>query len=153
MEQEYSKGDSQFRSSSDNHTNLPAKNPAAVLRYSDEELQEFREMITAKLEESRKAYELMKQTLSLKDDHGTDDTSPTFKLVEDAGELLNKEEMSQYAIRQLKFIKHLENALVRIENKTYGICRMTGKLISKERLRSVPHSTLSIDAKRGLNED
>lgn len=109
-------------------------------------------MITAKLEESRKAYELMKQTLSLKDDHGTDDTAPTFKLIEDAGDQLTKEEMSQYAIRQLKFIRHLENALIRIENKTYGICRVTGKLISKERLRSVPHSTMSIDAKRGLGE-
>jgi RNA polymerase-binding transcription factor DksA len=71
-------------------------------------------------------------------------------LIEDAGDMLNKEELSQYAIRQLKFIKELENALVRIENKTYGICRLTGKLIAKERLKSVPHSTLSIDAKLGL---
>lgn len=129
-------------------TGAPAKHPEAALRYSDNELQEFKEMITAKLEESRKAYELMKQTLSHADDHGTDDTSPTFKLIEDAGDQLNKEEMSQYAIRQLKFIKHLEDALVRIENKTYGICRVTGKLIPKERLRSVPHSTMTIDAKR-----
>ncbi len=120
-----------------------------LARYSDTELLEFKEMITVKLEESKKIYELMKETLSLKDDHGTDDTSPTFKLVEDGSDTASKEEMAQYAIRQLKFIKHLENALVRIENKTYGVCRMTGKLISKERLRSVPHSTLSIDAKLG----
>lgn len=124
----------------------------AGLRYSDQELQEFKVMILAKLDESRQMYEQMKETLSLKSDHGTDDTSPTFKLIEDAGDMLSKEEMSQYAIRQLKFIKQLENALIRIENKTYGICRMTGKLISKERLRSVPHSTLSIDAKRDARE-
>lgn len=127
-------------------------NGEGSLRYSDKELQEFKEMIAAKLEESRKAYALMKETLSLKDDPGTDDTSPTFKLIEDAADMLSKEEMSQYAIRQLKFIKNLENALVRIENKSYGICRVTGKLISKERLRSVPHSTLSIDAKLGNKE-
>lgn len=119
-------------------------------RYSDQELKEFREMITAKLDESRKSYELMRETLSLKGDPGTEDTSPTFKLIEDAGDMLSKEELSQYAIRQLKYIKSLENALIRIENKTYGICRITGKLISKERLRSVPHSTMSIDAKMGF---
>ena len=152
MEKEYSKENSGASSQSTPNTNPSAKSSAHSVRYSDEELQEFREMITAKLEESRKAYELMKQTLSLKDDHGTDDTAPTFKLIEDAGDQLTKEEMSQYAIRQLKFIRHLENALIRIENKTYGICRVTGKLISKERLRSVPHSTMSIDAKRGLGE-
>jgi len=135
-----------------NGTQTSSGNGEGYLRYSDKELQEFKEMISAKLEESRKAYELMKETLSLKDDPGTDDTSPTFKLIEDAGDMLSKEEMSQYAIRQLKFIKNLENALVRIENKSYGICRVTGKLISKERLRSVPHSTLSIDAKLG-NKD
>jgi len=135
-----------------NGTRTSSGNGEGYLRYSDKELQEFKEMISVKLEESRKAYELMKETLSLKDDPGTDDTSPTFKLIEDAGDMLSKEEMSQYAIRQLKFIKNLENALVRIENKSYGICRVTGKLISKERLRSVPHSTLSIDAKRGNKE-
>lgn len=122
-------------------------------RYSDEELGEFKVMIAAKLEESKNAYELMKETLSMKDDHGTDDTSPTCKLIEDAGDALNKEELSQFAIRQLKFIKHLENALIRIENKTYGICTVTGKLISKERLKSVPHSTLSIDAKLGMQDN
>ncbi len=135
----------------DNAQKNPVDNETQkTTRYSDDELKEFKEMITAKLDESKKTYELMKQTLSLKDDHGTDDTSPSFKLIEDAGDQLNKEEISQYAIRQLKYISHLENALIRIENKTYGICRMTGKLISKERLRSVPHSTLSIDAKRGI---
>lgn len=152
MEKEYSQENSEERVQGNQSNNLPARNAHSTLRYSDEELKEFKEMITAKLEESRKAFELMKQTLSLQDDHGTDDTSPTFKLIEDASDQLTKEEMSQYAIRQLKFIKHLENALIRIENKTYGICRMTGKLIAKERLRSVPHSTLSIDAKNGLGE-
>jgi DnaK suppressor protein len=127
-----------------------SKKSEPLVRYSDQDLKEFREMITAKLEESRKSYELMRETLSLKGDPGTEDTSPTFKLVEDAGDMLNKEELSQYAIRQLKYINSLENALIRIENKTYGICRITGKLISKERLRSVPHSTMSIDAKMGI---
>jgi RNA polymerase-binding transcription factor DksA len=134
------------------NNNQSSSGSTTALRYSDQELQEFKAMILSKLDESRKMYERMKETLSLKSDHGTDDTSPTFKLIEDASHKLNKEEISQYAIRQLKFIKQLENALIRIENKTYGICRMTGKLISKERLRSVPHSTLSIDAKRSAGE-
>ena len=86
--------------------------------------------------------------MSHSDDHGTNDTSPTFKLMEDGSDVLSREETAQLAVRQQKFIKHLEDALVRIENKTYGICRVTGKLISKERLKIVPHATLSIEAKR-----
>jgi RNA polymerase-binding transcription factor DksA len=116
-------------------------------RYSDDELQEFKELILEKLAEAQKDYELLKSTLSHKDDHGTDDTSPTFKLLEDGSDVLSKEETAQLAARQEKFIQNLKNALIRIENKTYGICRATGRLISKERLRSVPHATLDIDAK------
>jgi len=117
-------------------------------RYSDQELQEFKQIINVKLEEARKDFELLKSSMSLKDDNGTDDTSPTFKLLEDGSDVLSREETSQLAGRQQKFIKHLQDALMRIENKTYGVCRSTGKLISKERLRIVPHATLSIEAKR-----
>jgi len=116
-------------------------------RYSDKELVEFKELIQKKLEEAQADYDLLKQTLSHADDHGTDDTSPSFKLLEDGSDVLSKEETAQLASRQEKYIVNLKNALVRIENKSYGICRATGKLIPKERLRSVPHATLSIDAK------
>jgi DnaK suppressor protein len=115
-------------------------------RFSDEELQEFREIIHKKLADARKDFELLKDSLS-NQGNGTDDTSPTFKLLEDGSDVLTKEETAQLAVRQQKFIQNLEMALVRIENKTYGICRATGKLISKERLRVVPHATLSIEAK------
>ncbi len=117
-------------------------------RYSDEELGEFRSIIEAKLVEANNDLELLKESLSHTNDHGTDDTSPSFKMMEDGSDTLSKEETAQLAARQQKFIKHLENALIRIENKTYGVCRVTGKLIQKERLRIVPHATLSIEAKR-----
>jgi RNA polymerase-binding transcription factor DksA len=120
-------------------------------RYSDAELKEFKILINSKLEEATRDYELLKNTLSHKDDHGTDDTSPTFKLLEDGSDVLSKEETAHLAARQEKYIQNLKNALIRIENKIYGICRVTGKLIPKERLRSVPHATLSIDAKLGQN--
>jgi RNA polymerase-binding transcription factor DksA len=120
-------------------------------RYSDKELVEFKDLINKKLEEATRDYELLKNTLSHKDDHGTDDTSPTFKLLEDGSDVLSKEETAHLASRQEKYIQNLKNALIRIENKTYGICRVTGKLIPKERLRSVPHATLSIDAKLEQN--
>lgn len=116
-------------------------------RYTDAELKEFKQLILKKLGEAQKDYELLKSTLSHRDDHGTDDTSPTFKLLEDGSDVLSKEETAHLAGRQEKFIQNLQNALIRIENKTYGICRATGKLISKERLRSVPHATLAIEAK------
>ena len=125
----------------------PQINKDKRTRYSDKELQEFKQIILGKLEEAQKDYELLKSTLSHKDDHGTDDTSPTFKLLEDGSDVSSKEETTHLAARQEKFIQNLQNALIRIQNKTYGICRATGKLISKERLRSVPHATLSIDAK------
>jgi DnaK suppressor protein len=120
-------------------------------RYTDKELAEFKELILEKLKEAQTDYDLLKQTLSNEDNHGTDDTSPTFKLLEDGSDVMSKEETAQLASRQEKYIINLKNALVRIENKSYGICRVTGKLIPKERLRSVPHATLSIDAKLSQN--
>ena len=102
-------------------------------RYSDKELEEFRDLINAKLAEARNDLTGLRNSLSHKDDHGTDDTSPSFKMMEDGSETLSREEMSQLAARQEKFITHLENALTRISNKTYGVCRVTGKLIPKER--------------------
>lgn len=120
-------------------------------RYSDKELAEFKELILEKLREAQADYDLLKQTLSNEDNHGTDDTSPSFKLLEDGSDVMSKEETAQLASRQEKYIIALKNALVRIENKAYGICRVTGKLIPKERLRSVPHATLGIDAKLNQN--
>ena len=123
------------------------KEGKAKTRYSDKELEEFRQIILEKLEKARRDLKMLTEAYTNTDDHGTDDTSPTFKVLEEGYQVLSKEENSRLAARQSKFIQNLENALVRIENKTYGICRATGKLISKERLRSVPHATLSIDAK------
>jgi RNA polymerase-binding transcription factor DksA len=116
-------------------------------RYNEKELAEFKTLIVDKLDQAKKDYELLKNTLCHTDDHGTDDTSPTFKALEDGSDVLTREETAQLALRQEKFIQNLQNALVRIQNKTYGICRVTGKLIPKERLQRVPHATLSIDAK------
>lgn len=121
-------------------------------RYSDKELAEFKEIILKKLAEAQSDYEQLKHQINNEDDHGTDDTSPTFKLMEDGSELMTKEELTRLALRQEKYITALKNALIRIENKTYGICRATGKLIPKERLRVVPHATLSIDAKLNQND-
>lgn len=117
------------------------------LRYSDEELEEFKEIILAKLEKANIDLKMLMEAYTLDGEHGTDDTSPTFKILEEGYQVMSKEENSRLASRQQKFINNLENALLRIENKTYGICRVTGKLISKERLKSVPHATLSIEAK------
>lgn len=117
-------------------------------RYSGAELEEFRAIINSKLEEAKTDLDLLNETMSLKDNNGTDDTSPTFKLIEDGSDVLSREETAQLAARQEKFIKSLNDALIRIENHTYGVCRVTNKLISKERLRIVPHATLSIEAKK-----
>ncbi len=117
-------------------------------RYSDDELAEFKELILKKLEKAQKDYEMYKNSITHGDGNDTQDTSPTFKVLEEGAATLSKEEAGKLAQRQLKFIQHLQAALVRIENKTYGICRETGKLISKERLRAVPHATLSIEAKK-----
>ena len=116
-------------------------------RYSDEELEEFKAIILKKLESAREDLALLVEAYSNHSDHDINDTSPTFKVLEEGQQVLSKEENSHMAARQQKFINNLENALIRIENKSYGICRATGKLISKERLRAVPHATLSIDAK------
>ena len=119
----------------------------ADVRYSDKELKEFEDLINLKLKQAREDLEQLKRSLSHEDDNSTDDTSPTFKMMEDGSETMSREETAQLASRQEKFIQSLENALIRIKNKTYGICRVTGKLINKERLKLVPHATLSIEAK------
>ncbi len=117
------------------------------LRYSDEELQEFREIILKKIEKAEQDLAVLKENFANDRNNGTDDTSPTFKAFEEGSDTMSKEANSQLAARQEKFIRDLHNAMNRIENKTYGVCRVTGKLISKERLRLVPHATLSIEAK------
>lgn len=116
-------------------------------RYSDDELQEFKEIILSKLEKARADFDLLRSNIMNTDGNDINDTSPTFKVLEEGANTLSKEESGRMAQRQMKFIQNLEAALLRIENKTYGICRETGKLIPKERLRAVPHATLSIDAK------
>ena len=117
-------------------------------RYSDSELAEFKELIQSKIDKAQADLELIRSAYLNDHNNGTDDTSPTFKAFEEGSETMSKEANSQLATRQLKFIRDLKNALIRIENKTYGICRVTGKLISKERLRIVPHATMSIEAKK-----
>ena len=116
-------------------------------RYTDKDLEEFKEIIEHKLSEAKDNLELLVEAYT-NNGNGTEDTAPSFKVLEEGNSVRSKEENAQMAVRQQKFIKSLENALLRIENKTYGVCRETGKLISKERLRSVPHATLSIDAKK-----
>lgn len=116
-------------------------------RYSSEELKEFKEIIEKKLATAEEDYETLRQSIDNSEGNDTQDTSPTFKVLEEGAAVLSKEEAGRLAQRQVKFIQHLQGALIRIENKTYGICRETGKLISKERLRAVPHATLSIEAK------
>ena len=120
-------------------------------RYSDEELQEFKAIILDKLEKANRDYELLKSNIMNTDGNDVTDTSPTFKVLEEGANTLSKEEAGRLAQRQMKFIQHLQAALIRIENKTYGICRETGKLIPKERLRAVPHATLSIEVKNNDN--
>ncbi len=116
-------------------------------RYSDADLAEFKALIQGKIQKAQEQLGLYKSSYTNDGNNGTEDTSPTFKAFEDGSETLSKEANSQLAIRQEKFIRDLKNALVRIESKTYGICRVTGKLIAKERLKLVPHATLSIEAK------
>ena len=117
-------------------------------RYSDEELDEFKALVNEKLAKAQREYDALRQTIA---NEGNDvmDTSPTFKVLEEGASTLSKEAAGQMAQRQMKFIQHLQAALIRIENKTYGVCRETGELIPKERLRAVPHATLSIEAKNG----
>ena len=119
----------------------------ADIRYSDADLAEFKALIEKKLEAAAADLDDLRASLSHKDDNGTDDTSHSFKMMEEGAATLSREEVSNLAGRQEKFIRSLENALIRISNKTYGVCRETGKLIRKERLLAVPHATLSIEAK------
>jgi DnaK suppressor protein len=120
---------------------------AEKTRYTDTELEEFRALINDKLEAAQHEYDMLRNSLNNLDGNDVADTSPTFKVLEEGAATLSKEEAGRLAQRQMKFIQHLQAALVRIENKTYGVCRETGKLIPKERLRAVPHATLSIEAK------
>ena len=117
------------------------------MRYSDADLAEFKEIIINKMDKAKIDLELIKSAYMNDLNNGTDDTSPTFKAFEEGSETMSKEANSQLAIRQEKFIRDLKNALFRVENKTYGVCKVTGKLISKDRLRVVPHATMSIEAK------
>ena len=121
-------------------------------KYSDEELEEFKQIILSKLDKARKDYEILKSSITHEESNDTMDTSPTFKVLEEGATTLSKEEAGRLAQRQQKFIQHLQAALVRIENRTYGICRETGKLIPADRLRAVPHATLCIDAKRNQKQ-
>ena len=120
---------------------------AEKTRYSDAELEEFKAIILEKLATAQKNYEQLRASMMNVDGNDVDDTSPTYKILEEGANTLSKEETTRLAQRELKFIQGLQAALVRIENKTYGICRETGKLIPAERLRAVPHATLSIEAK------
>lgn len=117
-------------------------------RYTDEELEEFKSLILEKLDKARKEYDRYRAALMNREGNDVADTSPTFKVLEEGASTLSKEEAGRLAMRQAQFIQHLQNALVRIENKTYGIDRITGKLIPKERLRAVPHATLGVDSKK-----
>ena len=122
-------------------------------RYSDEELQEFKAIILEMLEKAKKEYKTLRDVVTHGSSNDIEDTSPTFKIMEEGAMTLSKEEAGALAQRQYKFIQNLEAALIRIENKTYGVCRMTGKLIPKERLRLVPHATLTVEAKEMMNKN
>ncbi|RYY35657.1 MAG: TraR/DksA family transcriptional regulator [Sphingobacteriaceae bacterium] len=126
-------------------------NESVKTRYSDSELQEFKDIILEKLRIAKEELNALASSLSSPNANGTDDTAGTYKTLEDGSATLEKEQINQLAARQKKFIEQLEAALVRIENKTYGVCRETGKLIQKERLRAVPHTTLSMEAKLRQN--
>ena len=125
----------------------PQQQSGPVYRYSDEELNEFREIIASRLEAARKELNYLQGLITRKDEAGTEDTENRYMNMEDGSGAMEREQLAQLASRQIQFMGHLEKALVRIENKTYGICRITGKLIDKARLRAVPHATLSIEAK------
>ena len=123
------------------------------VRYSDEELQEFKAIILEMLEKAKEEYKTLRDVVTHASSNDVEDTSPTFKIMEEGATALSQEEAGALAQRQYKFIQNLEAALIRIENKTYGVCRMTGKLIPKERLRLVPHATLTVEAKEMMNKN
>ena len=129
------------------------KNVADKVRYSDEELQEFKAIILEMLEKAKTEYKTLRDVITHGSSNDIEDTSPTFKIMEEGAMTLSKEEAGALAQRHYKFIQYLEAALIRIENKTYGVCRMTGKLIPKERLRLVPHATLTVEAKEMMNKN
>ena len=120
-------------------------------RYTDKDLERFKKLILQKIDQAKQDLDLLRSSYMNDSDNGTDDTSPTFKAFEEGSETMSKEANTQLALRQEKFIRDLKNALIRIENKTYGVCRVTGKLIKKKRLMVVPHATLSIEAKNMQN--
>ena len=122
-----------------------------LVRYSDKDLGSFKKIIDEKISKAQRDLELIRSAYMNDGNNGTEDTSPTFKAFEEGSQTMSKEANTQLAIRQEKFIRDLKNALIRIENKTYGVCRVTGKLISKKRLKLVPHATLSIEAKNSLS--
>jgi DnaK suppressor protein len=131
----------------ENNKEMLENNHREKTRYADSELQEFKDLILEKMRVAKEELASLTQSLSSPNNNGTDDTAGTYKTLEDGSATLEKESINQLASRQKKFIENLESALVRIENKTYGVCRETGKLIPKERLRAVPHATLSMEAK------
>ncbi len=120
-------------------------------KYTDKELERFKKLINKKIDQAKQDLDILKSAYMNDSDNGTDDSSPTFKAFEEGSETMSKEANTQLALRQEKFIRDLKNALIRIENKTYGVCRVTGKLIKKKRLMVVPHATLSIEAKNMQN--
>jgi RNA polymerase-binding transcription factor DksA len=130
----------------------PEETSGPVYRYSDEELAEFKELITNRLDAARKELVYLQGLITRKDEAGTEDTENRYMNMEDGSGAMEREQLAQLASRQIQFINHLEKALMRIENKTYGICRVTGKLIDKARLRAVPHATLSIEAKNMMSK-
>ena len=127
--------------------------PDLKVRYSDEELQEFKAIILDMLEKAKAEYKTLRDVVTHASSNDVEDTSPTFKIMEEGATALSKEEAGALAQLQYKFIQNLEAALIRIENKSYGVCRMTGKLIPKERLRLVPHATLTVEAKEMMNKN
>ena len=127
------------------------KKDKMVVRYNDKDLGSFKKIIDEKISKAQRDLELIRSAYMNDGNNGTEDTSPTFKAFEEGSQTMSKEANTQLAIRQEKFIRDLKNALIRIENKTYGVCRVTGKLISKKRLKLVPHATLSIEAKNSLS--
>jgi len=131
---------------------FPQESTGPTMRYSDTELAEFKELVMKKLDTAKKELAYLQGLITRKDEMGGDDTDNRYMTMEDGSMSMEREQLSQMASRQITFIDHLEKALMRIENKTYGICRVTGKLIDKARLRAVPHATLSIEAKQTMNK-
>ena len=140
----------EYKTLDQRHTTTNGNGNVPLVRYNDSELNEFKELINKKLEAAKKELAYLQGLITRKDDLGGDETDNRYMTMEDGSMSMEREQLSQMASRQITYIDHLEKALIRIENKTYGICRVTGKLIDKARLRAVPHATLSLEAKLGL---